>query len=106
MSKLYFKREDVFKVVQDAKKATLDQRRATFGQYLNGGAYGDKGLDPVEGDIERVNKSLKPELHLVGEREIPGGQIRGSTAGLGISVLERKPRKRLDPRESPALLGG
>ena len=70
MSKLYFKREDVLKVVEDAKKATLDQRRATFGQYLNGGAYGDKGLDPVEGGIERVNKSLKPELHLVHDEGI------------------------------------
>ena len=52
MSKLYFKREDVLKVVEDAKKAPLEQRRATFGQYLNGGAYGDKGLDPVEGGID------------------------------------------------------
>ncbi len=70
MSKLYFKREDVLKVVEDAKKATLDQRRATFGQYLNGGAYGDEGLDTLEGGIERVNKSLKPELHLVHDRGI------------------------------------
>src|SRR5271165_1073057 len=70
MSKLYFKRADVLKVVEDAKKATLDQRRATFGQYLNGGAYGDKGLDPVEGGIERVNNSLKPELHLVHDEGI------------------------------------
>jgi hypothetical protein len=27
-----------------------------------------------------------------------------SGAGIRISALERKPRKRLDPRESPALL--
>ena len=81
MSKLYFKREDVLKVLEDAKKATLDQRRATFGQYLNGGAYGDKGLDPVEGGIERVNKSLKPELHLVHDEGIylmPNALFKGS----------------------------
>ena len=47
MSKLYFKREDVLKVVEDAKKATLNQRRATFGQYLNGEPMATKVLIPL-----------------------------------------------------------
>ena len=33
-----------------------------------------------------------------------GVRFEGVRAGLGISALERKPRKRLDPRESPALM--
>ena len=33
-----------------------------------------------------------------------GVRFEGVRAGLGISALERKPRKRLDPREFPALM--
>ena len=64
MSKLYFTISDIRKVVEDAKKATPEQRRATLGELLEAGCY-DQEFKPNQAKIDALTRSLKPSLTLV-----------------------------------------
>ena len=69
MGTLYFDPEKVREAINQARAAKPEERRATFGQYLDGGAYTDD-LKEVPGGIAKVNASLKPEVHLVHDEGI------------------------------------
>jgi hypothetical protein len=70
MSKLYFLAGQISQCVADAYRARPDQRRATFEQLIEGGAYEEDSLKEIPGMIALVQKSLKPALHLVHDEGI------------------------------------
>ena len=60
---LFFRADDVARVVADARKAKPEQRRATLEQLIKGGAY-DESFNLNEEIRDSVTKALPPELCL------------------------------------------
>ncbi len=88
MSKLYFKREDVLKVVEDAKKATLDQRRATFGQYLVGGDDFSENL-PIDVFEDFLKLGATQIIVDFEPRQIHFGYVKPKAAVATLKTLKR-----------------
>lgn len=111
-TKLYFKMEEVRKVVADAKRATPEQRELTFGQMLDGGVMIEVKPRPGEEEsrhqkkLNRLKEKIGAGMHLVHDQ---GVYLMPNAHWEGISIAYARGCDPKDPNfyeVSRDLVGG